>query len=213
MAKTNLKNATFAGRTLTPQQLLKEGKELLTFLFKKGLKTPHKRRNKETIAKDIREGKRISVLNVRKGQYGNLSGIMHGLDLHLEMTRTSKNFAPKGELAENRKEEAKEYLNKASSQPITNVNEATLKIYGLLGKLKQVVSRDRNNENAKKNGDTWMLFVLNELKPAEWRNRLYQKFSEKKEHNPSDLKQEYDTMVKKIEKLWQRWIKMFPKNV
>ncbi|MEH1977657.1 MAG: DUF4157 domain-containing protein [Nostoc sp.] len=213
LAKTNLKNATFAGRTLTPQELLKEGKELLKFLSKKGLKSPHKRRNKQTIAKDIREGKRISVLNVRKGHYGNLSGIMHGLDLHLEMTRTSKDFAPNGELAEKQGKVAEEYLKKASSQPITNVKEATPKIYELLGKLKQVVSRDRNNENAKENGDIWMLFALNELKPAEWRNRLYKKFSDKSENNPSDLKQEYDTMVEKIKKLWQRWIKMKPKNV
>lgn len=214
LAKTNLKNATFAGRKLTPEQLLNEGRKLLKFLVKeKRLTNPHKRRNKEKIAKDIREHKRMSALKVRKGHYGNLSGIMHGLDLHLEMTRTSKNFAPKGELAKNREQEAKEYLKKASSQPITNVNEAIIKIYGLLGKLKQVVSRARNNENAKENGETWMLFVLDNLDPANWRDRLYEKFSKKEENNPSDLKQEYDTMVKEIEKLWQRWIKMFPKNV
>ena len=213
LAKTNLERTEFLGRKLTAQQLLQEGKKLIKFLVKdKKLISPHKRKNKSSIVEDINNGERLRVvynkeredLNVRRRHYGNLFEIMLAMDLHLESGRTGQNFTYKGNLTAGQLERATRGIEKArkSKSEITDQDVFILKLYEILGNLKQILHSNKENNHARENGSLWMLLVIQELQPAKLRQELYAQSSPTPE---VDLQSRYGNLLDQIQKLWNQF--------
>lgn len=213
LAKTNLERTEFLGRKLTAKELLKEGKTIRDFLvYKKGLKSPHKRRNQKSIVDDITQGKRLSViyneeqgeLNVRSGHYGNLFEIMLAMDLHLESYRTSQDFTFKGNLTPTQLERATRSIEKVRKRKseISAQDVFILELYEILGNLKQILQSNKENKHARENGSLWMLLVIKELQPAKLRQELYAQSSPTP---AADLQSRYDNLLNQIQELWHQF--------
>lgn len=214
LAKTNIEATTFLDKKkLNSKQLLEEGIKLLKFLTKKrGLKSPHKKRNAEWIAKDVREGRRLGVVyneerdapNVRKGHYGNLYEIMLAMDLYLESNRAGENFFTyRGQLASKLQQQGLDKIKKARQTEISNSDAFVESLYEILGDLKQILQYiDQDNKYTRENGSIWMLLAIKEFHPAELRQNLDTKSSPP---SAADLQTQYHDLLARIEEQWLKF--------
>lgn len=178
LVKTNLKDLRIYGRPVTARGLIEQGGKLLKLLRdRKGLnlKNPHAKRNEETIAQEIWQGKPIrGAESLRKGHYGNLGRILRGINQGLKSAPEIDPESPESRIALGEEVHAKlaAFLQKAREAEIESDADLIRSLYALLGGTVRIIRTDKSNPERNRDSDLWMVRVVRTIEPGKIRQRL-----------------------------------------
>jgi hypothetical protein len=179
LPKTNLSKLELRGVKLTADHLHATGKAVSRFLRDNGIDNPHRKKNRDVIAADLRDRRPMTVRDaMRPEHYGVPGRIMRAVNEYLRARQAGlaqEELTPHLGLQPGPMAAARSVLEESrenDAAKIHNIDDVTASVHRLIGALMNAFASHPTPEDRNHDMDRWLLRALAVVEPSALRQRL-----------------------------------------